>query len=910
MAPTAEAATPASQGRPAAVHSDPEFQAALAEDVLARRLRSGKLASVMVAVLMPAGSLADLFVYPEQVGNFLVLRLICSALALGLWWLHTTEWARRNIRWLGMPIALLPAVFLAVIIAQVEGFNSPYYAAFNLVLLGVNALVQWNPGESVIATLLILLLYALAGSVSRVPMEPGTVFNNLYFLAVTGLIVVVGNWALNQLRLREFTLRYQLSRSQRLLERNYEQLRALDEMKGRFFANISHELRTPLTLLLAPLETLLAAPLVSDPQVRESLETMRANGLRLLKLINDLLDLVRLDARKLALRRSAVPAASFLRSLVRSLDKFAVDRGLHLNCDLDERVGAFWGDPDKLEKVFLNLLFNSLKFTPAGGKIQVTGRREGNDIVVDVKDTGVGIAPEDLPHLGGRFWQADTSARRKYQGAGLGLALVWELVEAHGGHVNVASELGRGTTMTVRLPAATESQTDGSPAPPESSRLESDRPAPDTAGTGDGSWLNSLYRRAELYSSVGKLRETLRPWTPGRGAQRIRLLIADDEPDMLRFLKSQLADDYDVFEAVDGAQAAALAAQLLPDAIVCDMMLPEKDGLEVCRQLRARTSTQNLPFLMLTARADEETKLAALAAGATDFLAKPFSMSELRLRLKNMVDTHRLQKELAVQNHRLKAALDELQETELQLVQMEKMVSLGRMSAGLIHEINNPLNFARTGVFVLGRHARHLPAAERAEFEDTLKDIEEGVNRVAGIISDLRSFTHPQGGELEQVDVSQVVASALRFLAAEWKDKVEVTVEVPADFRVPGIAGRLTQVFVNLLQNSLDALKTKPFADGGSRIRVTAREEGGRRIVRVWDNGPGVPAGDEAKIFDPFFTTKEVGKGTGLGLSIVHRILRDSGARIWVASEPGCYCEFTLDFPASLEDLPLTDTPD
>jgi C4-dicarboxylate-specific signal transduction histidine kinase len=332
-------------------------------------------------------------------------------------------------------------------------------------------------------------------------------------------------------------------------------------------------------------------------------------------------------------------------------------------------------------------------------------------------------------------------------------------------------------------------------------------------------------------------------------------------------------------------------------------MLPEKDGLQVCRELRARTSTHSLPFLMLTARADEETKLKALEAGATDFLAKPFSMSELRLRLKNMVDTHRLQKELASQNQRLRAAIEQLQETELHLVQAEKLVSLGRMSAGLIHEINNPLNFARTGLYVLARHAKHLPAEVREEFEDTMRDIEEGVTRVSGIISDLRSFTHPHGGELEDVELKKVVTAALRFLAAEWKNRVEVSVEIPDDFRVPGVSSRLTQVFVNLLQNALDALKSQGPETRPPCIRVTAAVEGGRRLVRVRDNGPGIPPEVQARIFDPFFTTKDVGQGTGLGLSIVYRILAASSSRISVESVPGEFCEFTLEFPLSVEEI-------
>jgi len=192
------------------------------------------------------------------------------------------------------------------------------------------------------------------------------------------------------------------------------------------------------------------------------------------------------------------------------------------------------------------------------------------------------------------------------------------------------------------------------------------------------------------------------------------VLIADDEPDMLRFLKSQLTAHYQVIEAVDGQQAINKSAQFLPDLILLDMMMPEKDGLQACREIRQHTPTQSIPVVLITARADEETKLAALEAGASDFLPKPFSTTELHVRVKNLVDYHQYQLKLSRQNQVLESTIDQLKETETQLVQSEKLASLGRMSAGIIHEINNPLNYATTGLYSLRNKGKYLAPNRRA----------------------------------------------------------------------------------------------------------------------------------------------------------------------------------------------------
>jgi C4-dicarboxylate-specific signal transduction histidine kinase len=409
--------------------------------------------------------------------------------------------------------------------------------------------------------------------------------------------------------------------------------------------------------------------------------------------------------------------------------------------------------------------------------------------------------------------------------------------------------------------------------------------------------LGNLYRRAALFPAITPLENAAQPVQVATNGNHTSILVADDEPDMLRFLKSQLISHYQVVEAVDGQQAVEKAGQFLPDIILLDMNMPEKDGLQVCRELRAHAPTQGIPIIMLTARADEETKLTALSAGANDFLSKPFSTSELHVRIKNLVDAHHYKEKLAKQNQTLETTIEQLKETESLLVQTEKMVSLGRMSAGIIHEINNPLNYATTGLFTLRNKARFIDSGQRADYEETLHDVEEGIKRVRTIVSDLKTFTHPDTEQVDPVEVSGIVASALKFLGSEWKDKVQIEQKLEEHLVIRGNRNKLLQVFVNLLQNSLDATKRKSFGTEKPTIWIESKVEDDKSVVIIRDNGEGIDAGSLNKIFDPFFTTKDVGEGMGLGLSICYRIVTEYEGRISVRSERGNFCEFKLEFP-------------
>jgi signal transduction histidine kinase len=868
-----------------------EIQTAFAEYDRKAILNNVVIGCLLGIILMPVGTMLDYFVYRPEVFYFFKLRLFCSLLIGIFWMVVTTPYGRKHPRQFGVLLAFFPAFFISWMIYATDGESSRYYAGLNLVLLVVGFVLHWTIIESLVVVGVVILMYvcacALHGGISIAGL-----INNLYFLVLTGIIVVTGSYFHSKTRFREFAFRYELDKSKKALEETNEKLVELDRLKGRFFANISHELRTPLTLLLMPLEALMHRfDHLPDDGTREMLGTMHANGMRLLKLINDLLDLIRLESGRMDVKSEPLVVEDFIKGLASAVRQVAEDKRIKWEAHVDPELTAILTDRDKVEKIVLNLLFNALKFTPVEGRVELRAEKHGDNFVLTVRDTGVGISKKNLPFVFDRFWQADSSSKRKFQGVGIGLALVKELVEMMKGDVTVESEEGKGTTFTVRLPY------NKAELPAKNETV-----VPSSAENGAGAseeWLANLYRRAELFPAVAARRGTV---APAPSSHRPTVLVAEDEPDMRRFLKTELDKDYSVIEAADGLQALEKALHFSPDIILLDMMMPEMDGLEVCRELRKRETTMNIPVILLTARADEETKFNALEIGANDFLAKPFSSTELQARIKNLIESHHYQRKLSKQNVALTSAIEQIKETEMQLVQSEKLASLGRLSAGIIHEINNPLNFTLTGLFALRNKSKQLAPEQRGEYEEILDDVEEGVKRVRDIVLDLRTFTHPGAGAGEIVEVPEAAQAALRFLSGEWKGGIRIEQNLPPGQTVWANRNKLIHVLVNLLQNSMDALGEKKFENGETpAIWIEGRTDGGRSVIVVRDNGAGIDPKLMGKIFDPFFTTKEVGRGMGLGLSICYRIVQGYGGKISVKSELGKNCEFIVDFAASEE---------
>lgn len=706
----------------------------------------------------------------------------------------------------------------------------------------------------------------------------------------------------------------QLSKKKRELQESLSQLQEYDRLKTEFFSNVSHELRTPLTMILAPIEEILGKrrnELAGDTAYM--LDAALVNGRRLLDLINRLLEFSTLEAGRAKLRLSPVDLGQMAEELIAVAAPLARQRQIELRLERDAELPVIGADADKLDSVITNLLSNAMKFTPAGGTVEIKTVRRGDKACVYVRDSGIGIAPEDHKRVFERFVQLDGSTSRRYSGTGLGLALVKEIVELHGGRISLESEVGKGTTFWFELPIT----------------------EPPTEAQRQATSLVRSCRFADLVVCESEAPEP--PSEPPLVAQSDSplILVVDDTPEMRRLVAAVLKDQYRVVTACDGEEGTQAALRESPDLILSDVMMPVVDGYEFCRRIKGNPVTMRIPFVLLTAKADRTMKIEGLDTGADDYLVKPFDAEELRARVRSLLRLRMLDKKLDERNVELESTLAALQATQDQMLQVAHLAGMTEIATGVLHNVGNVLNNVNVSTTVIGERIRRLRVDGVAKmsklFDEHAADLpgflaQEGCGErirryLAGVANELDDDRQALVSEMEfLVDKVQhirniIVAEqhyARRVSFRELCDihkliedtllmhghslaKHQVSVRREFDELPTGQLekSKLLQVVDNLVKNAVESMSA---CDGPRLLTVRTRRLDGDRVrLEVSDTGLGIAPNDANRIFNFGFTTKT--SGNGFGLHSAANAMAEMGGSISASSEGlGLGATFAIEF--------------
>ncbi|MEM6927075.1 MAG: ATP-binding protein [Myxococcota bacterium] len=612
-----------------------------------------------------------------------------------------------------------------------------------------------------------------------------------------------------------------LSRATDQLQDALAEVRALDEVKTRFFANVNHELRTPLQLILAPLDDLVAGREPAGGR-EPALRAMQRNATRLYALINQTLDLARVDAGAESLRRASVDPEAILQGLADSFSTAASGSGIGLALVFEGTHEPVALDAHWIESALTNLVANALRHCDPGDHVTVRGMATSDRLRFSVEDTGPGIPPEDLPGIFERFAQSRQKESGP-RGTGLGLAIVHEAARLHDGVATVHSELGHGTTFVLDLPrilAASEL-----PSDPAVSAVPAPDPRPFEEP--DDTELPGVY---EL---------------PGPHEGAPLAVVAEDQPDLRRYIATVLAGEYRVVACRDGRLAFDEARRRLPALVVTDRSMPEMTGVELCESLRELPETASVPVILLTAHQALADVLSAYASGADDYVTKPFHAQELLARARTHV---------------------RLRELRDQLLLQERMASVGLMAAEIAHHVRNPLNVISNGLSMI---AHDVPDSRR-RLVDAMTDC---VTRIGLVSDDLLHLSEDrERAPAEAHHPGHALGVAVRLVEATAPDRSFAT-EIDESAVVHAVSGELSQVFLYVLE-----FASRSAGDAG-RVRVTGAACEDHYVVGVAHSGSPLAEEDREGVFEPMRTDRTAAR---LDLSIAAHLVRAQAGTIRV----------------------------
>ncbi len=858
--------------------------------------RSASIVLILIVIFYPLFGILDYLVAPrEWLWLLYGSRVVVTACTVVMFFLvRRAVFERAGIE-LTAAYMTLVGLGIGVMVFVMGGHASAYTPGLILVSITAGTLFLWPPRIATVFHVLLLAMFLLPNIANFTMDKLETGIVNFFFLGTAVTIMIASQVFSYRGRRQQVTDQVHLEHITANLQAAHDELERLDEFKSKFFANITHELKTPLAMVLASVELMSAGdmgPLTE--QQRATLDGMSHNGMKLLRMIGDILDLSRLDESKVRLRIEEHDALTYLRQLLQQVQPLVQRKGIEISLHTELEHCSLWWDGERMERVFVNLLSNAAKFTPEGGSIRVSVERREDGVGICVADSGPGFPKEQAEALFGRFFQVDMGATRKYGGSGIGLALAREFVELHGGQIWAESPDDEGARFHVLLPEGKDHF-----APDVLDRRGNRRAVREGRRSSDqglSEWTGLLSDRADfrLLQIADATERRVVARHPHQEGRHHTVLVVDDTPDILRVVHLTLHAQFKVYTAKDGLEGLQMANEHLPSLVITDLMMPGIDGLELARRLRGGTATKHIPIIMLSARGATQDRVAGLDAGVNSYLAKPFSPSELRAAVGSLLNVQDISSDLQLER---------------------RMDALETMAAGLAHEFNNALNQIRPAMAMVRTDSDAMvtlleelegapPTAEQVERMgklairvSKLQDrASSGAERIATTVK-LMGHYASEGRErrVQPHDIQVSIQEVLAVVRPPLGREVEVVCHVEGEGVVRCVPEEIHQLLTNLLSNAFDAAPEQ-----GGRVEISGERLGAMLIVRVADNGPGVPGRHADRIFEPFFTTKDPGRGTGLGLNIAWRIAERHGGSLKLIDGPLPGACFELALPVEL----------
>lgn len=631
-----------------------------------------------------------------------------------------------------------------------------------------------------------------------------------------------------------------------------KKLREAEKLKNEFFANVSHELRTPLSLILAPLESHLAGKYGTlNHEQSNSLKIIHNNAARLLQMVNGLLDFAKFEAGKMTVEREPVDITNLIASILNDFESMIGSKSLLLIREVELPQKHVMMDRYLFERILFNLLSNAIKYTPEGGKILVKAKINGDLLEISVEDNGVGIAKEDLETIFEKFRQVEGSSTRRFEGTGLGLAMVKEFSELLGGRISVNSTLGVGSTFKVGLLAPlTEAK--------ESGVISSRR-----------STILPRYKNVHGHSKL-----------VSNGNNHQKVLVCEDNDELAEYIVSLLIPICQVKRAKEGEEAWELVNTWHPDLVLTDVMMPKKDGIELCREIKSNHETSKTTVVLLTALTHREAMIKGWESRADEYLFKPFHPDELVTRIRSLL----------VMSAERKTASDEIEKYTNQLEQSNK--EMESFSYSISHDLRAPLR-------AIGGYSEILLEEYDSKLDEEgrrlIKNVISNTVKMAHQIDDLLKFVRVGNESLHKtrIAVTDLVTKLIQELESEITQPAEIIVypmpEIHADH------GLITHLYNNLITNAIKYSSKR--AHPKIEIGFTPMEKGGAFFVK--DNGVGFDMAYNKKLFGIFqrLHDQDEFEGTGIGLAIVERIVAKHDGKVWAEGKVNEGATFYFSIP-------------